>query len=579
MSAAARAHGAKALFRFRARILSGIFVLFALLLIARLYFVQVINGQNYARDAMGQYAAIAPDTEDRGDIFLTREDGEYVAGAVMQSGWRIAVVPKDIEDPAATFEKIDAATKIDRERFFQSVAKTDDPYEEVAFRVNDDAAQAIRLQKIPGLLLVQDQWRLYPGNDLAAHVIGFVGYRGDRKEGVYGLERKWQDVLARSAASHYVNPFAEIFTNIGELLANDPNEQRGDVITSIEPAVQKQLEDAIEDIRARYAPRTAGGIVMDPRSGEILALAARPSFDPNTYNTVADAAVFVNPIVESIYEMGSIMKPLTMAAGIDTAAVSPTTTYEDKGFVMKSGKRVSNFDKKARGVVNMQEVLNQSLNTGASFVVDRMGQDTFADYIRSYGLGEKTGIDLPNEATGSLQALSTNSDVDFASASFGQGLAVSPIAMVRGLSVLANAGKLPNPHVTTAIRHRSGVVKDIPQREQREVLKPDTTETLTRMLVKVYDTALLGGELKQEHYSIAAKTGTAQIAIPGGGGYYEGRYLHSFFGYFPAYEPRFIVFLFAVEPQREIYASHTLAKPFLDIAKFLINYYEVPPDR
>lgn len=569
----------KSRFVFRARFLSIIFILAAALLAARLYFIQVVHGSDYERDAMSQYVESVPDTEDRGDIFFKKKDGALVAAAVMQSGWRIAIQPKDIPGAEAVYAKLNSITSIDRERFFGSAAKKDDPYEEVAFRVSEEAASAIRKEKIPGVLLVQDKWRYYPGGSLAAHAIGFVGYQGDKKVGVYGLERYWQDTLAKKAGGLYVNPFAEIFANIGEILASDPASKRGDVITSIEPAVEQRLEGALDAVMEKYTPKLSGGIVMDPRTGKIIALAARPAFDPNIYNTVANTEVFKNSLVENIYEMGSIMKPLTLAAALDAGVITPATTYNDKGYVMKSGKRISNFDGKGRGVVDMQEILNQSLNTGAVFAADRLGNDRFTKYIKSFGLGEESGIDFQNEATGFIQALDKGSDVDYASASFGQGIAVSPIEMIRALSTLANAGMLPQPRVVSAVRYESGIVRSIGVPPQRRVLKPETAETMATMLTKVFDKALLNGELKQEHYSIAAKTGTAQIAIPGGGGYYGDRYLHSFFGFFPSHDPKFIVFLYAVEPQKEIYASRTLARPFMDIAKFLINYYNIPPDR
>ncbi len=560
----------------RARILSFFFILGALLLVVRLYFLQVIHGAEYERDAMGQYVEPAPDTQDRGDIFFKKKDGGLVAGAVMQAGWRIAIQPKDIEDPEAAYAKLNAITPIDHERFFASTAKKTDPYEEVAFRVSDADAGTIRDEHIPGVLPVQDQWRYYPADTLAAHVIGFVGYQGDKRVGVYGLERSWQETLVRTTSGLYVNPFAEIFANIQALLS-DPGTVHGDVITTIEPSVQQNLEDALDGVMKTYEPKLAGGIVMDPHTGEIIAMAARPAFDPNTFNTASNTAVFTNPLVESAYEMGSIMKPLTIGAAIDTGAITPATTYDDKGFVMKSGKKISNFDGKGRGTVSMQEVLNQSLNTGAVFAVDAMGHNTFSRYVHAYGLGEKTGIDLPGEATGLIRAIDSGTDVDYASGAFGQGIAVSPIEMTRALAVLANDGALPWPHVVSAVRYESGVVKSIPLPPQKQILKPATADTMADMLSIVYDKALLGGELKLEHYSIAAKTGTAQIAGPGG--YLSDAYLHSFFGYFPAHDPRFIVFLFALEPQKEIYASHTLARPFFGIAKFLINYYNIPPDR
>lgn len=565
--------------RLRLRLLSGGFVFIALLLGVRLYFVQIVHGSEYSQDAIGQYVEEGPDASDRAKIFFTNKDGTLLAAAVMQQGWRIAITPKDIIDAEAAFATLSAITPVDRDRFMASAAKKSDPYEEVAFHLDDAAAQAIRAKKLAGVLLVQDQWRLYPAHQLAAQTIGFVGYKGDAKVGLYGLERSWQDTLALQSDGRAVNPFAEIFANLGAALSLDPASHEGSIITSIEPSVQRQLEDTLQGVMKTYTPKFAGGIIMDPKTGEIYAMATHPAFDPNTYNLVTDPATFSNSLVEGRYEMGSIMKPLTMAAGIDSGAVTPQTTYNDTGCITKSGKKVCNFDFKARGVVPMQEVLNQSLNLGASFVSDKTGHDVFAQYVRAYRLGEKTGIDLPNEVTGDIRSLSTGSDVDYASASFGQGFAVSPIEMIRALSILADGGKLPSPHVVTGIRYESGITRSITPGASPQVLKPETAETVSRMLVTVFDDALLHGALKQEHYSVAAKTGTAQIGIPGGGGYYTDRFLHSFFGYFPAHDPKFIVFLFAVEPHGAEFASATLARPFGEIEKFLINYYDIPPDR
>ncbi len=563
----------------RVRILSGFFVLCAVILIARLYFVQIVHGEAYRADATGQYVAPDPDTDDRGAIYFSGAGGALVPAAVTAHGWRIAISPKDLEGTAATYDALARIIPIDRERFFASAGKSSDPYEEVAFRVTDTDAQTIRRLKLPGVILVQDSWRFYPGKTLAAQSLGFIGYKGDTRTGLYGLERSWQDTLAISTDNRSVNPFAEIFANISSALSLDPSSHQGDIIATIDPAVQQALEDQLDVIMRTYSPKIAGGIVMDPRSGEIIAMGARPTFDPNTFNLEKNPAVYSNPLVEGRWEMGSIMKPLTMVKGIDSGAVSATTTYNDTGCITRSGKKVCNFDFKARGVVPMQEILSQSLNVGATFVAEKIGHTDFARYVQSLGMGEKTGIDLPNEVSGDIRALSRNSDVDFASASFGQGFAVSPIEMIRALSVLADKGAMPKPHVVRAIRYESGITRSLSTSDQTQVVRPESAETVTRMLVQVYDTALLKGVLKQEHYSIAAKTGTAQIGIPGGGGYYTDRYLHSFFGYFPAYEPRFIVFFFALEPHGVEYASASLAHPFSDLSQFLIHYYDIPPDR
>ncbi|MBX4209586.1 hypothetical protein KW799_02770, partial [Candidatus Parcubacteria bacterium] len=268
-----------------------------------------------------------------------------------------------------------------------------------------------------------------------------------------------------------------------------------------------------------------------------------------------------------------------MAAGIDAGVVKPETVYDDTGFILVNGAKISNFDGKARGMTSMQKVLNESLNVGMAFVAKKLGNDAVTKYLTSYGLGEETGIDMPGEVRGQIANLKSPRDLEHVTAAFGQGIAISPIETIRALSSLGNGGFLPNPHLVKRIEYASGGVKTPSYDNTKRVIDPETSETITRMLVNVVDTSLLGGTVKLPHYTVAAKTGTAQMAKEDGRGYYDDRYLHSFFGYFPAYKPQFIIFLFTVYPKGAQYASHTLTQPFIDLTKFLINYYEVPPDR
>ncbi|HEY4494617.1 MAG TPA: penicillin-binding transpeptidase domain-containing protein, partial [Candidatus Paceibacterota bacterium] len=272
-------------------------------------------------------------------------------------------------------------------------------------------------------------------------------------------------------------------------------------------------------------------------------------------------------------------KPLTIAAGIDKGVIKRDSTYDDTGFLLLNGKRISNFDGKARGRVSMQEILNQSLNIGAATVALKVGSEDFIRYFTSFGLGERTGIDQPNEQKGQIKNLSSGREIEQATASYGQGIALSPIATIRAMSILANGGFLIRPHIVKEINYTDGTVEKIDAGTPVPVIKKETTEEVTKMLVEVVDTALRKGEVKMDRYSIAAKTGTAQIADETNGGYYSDRYLHSFFGYFPAYSPRFIIFLYHKYPKGAQYASETLTNPFIELAKFLIAYYEIPPDR
>ena len=186
---------------------------------------------------------------------------------------------------------------------------------------------------------------------------------------------------------------------------------------------------------------------------------------------------------------------------------------------------------------------------------------------------------MPNETYGLIQNLKSPRDVEYATASFGQGIAITPMATVRALAALGNGGKLITPHIATKIEYQDGTFKDIVYPEGDQVFKKETSEEISRMLTTVVDKALSHGTQKQEHFSVAAKTGTAQIANPNGGGYYDDRYLHSFFGYFPSYDPQYLILLYTVEPKGVKYASETLTEPFMELTKFLLNYYNVPPDR
>src|SRR5690606_4646376 len=213
---------------------------------------------------------------------------------------------------------------------------------------------------------------------------------------------------------------------------------------------------------------------------------------------------------------GSIIKPLTVAAGLDSGAITPQSTYYDAGSMTLNGRTFSNYDGKARGLVSIQEILNQSLNTGVAHIVQQMGKGKFAEYMLDFGLGEETGIDLPNETHGLVSNLESPRDIEYATASFGQGIAMTPIETVRALATLGNGGKLINPHLVTRIDYKLGGSKKVTPGPERQVISKETSEEITRMLVKVVDTALLGGTVKMDRYSIAAKTGTAQIAKPNG---------------------------------------------------------------
>lgn len=563
----------------RIRIVTVLCVLVAFVIIGRLYVLQVVRGDMYIAKADAQFVEPSQPLMNRNAIYFSKVDGLPGLAANLSTGFALAINPSRITDKEATYKAITEVLPIPRDTFMARAAVPGSKYAKLAEHLDSTLGIELQKRKIPGVIIEEDRWRTYPGGSLAAHALGFVAYNGDVEEGRYGLERYYEQTLARSEENLYKNFFVELFGGVQDIL--DGKKQSGDLVTTIEPTVQGELERTLAAYAKEWNPRFSGGIIMDPKTGEVYAMAVDPTFDLNAFTTVKDPRTFSNPMVESVYEMGSIMKPLTIAAGLDSGAITPQTTYNDTGTQKIDDKTINNFDGVARGVVPIQEILSQSLNIGTAFVANKMGKETMREYfLNRFKLHVETGIDLPGEVHGLTSNLTQNaSQVEYATASFGQGIAVTPIATVRALAALANGGKLVTPHLVRAIHYDSGLNRTLAWGNETQVLEPETALEVSRMLTKVVDEALLKGELKLEHYSVAAKTGTAQIADPTEGGYYTDRFLHSFFGYFPSYDAKFIVFLFALEPKGATYASQTLARPFSALTQFLINYYNVPPDR
>lgn len=569
----------------RIKVLSFFIVFFAVILVGKLFIVQVVRSASYADRADRQYFTPSSDIFERGNIFFTRRDGVQVSGATQASGFKIAISPREIIDPEKAYESLATILDFDHDSFLLKASKSNDPYEEIANRMTKETADKVIALKVPGVHIYKQKWRFYPGGSMAAHTLGFVGFQGNELSGRYGLERQYNNILAKGGDTPYVNFFAEVFSNIRANLSSEDEARSGDIVTTIEPEVQDFLSQKLSEVATKYNTDSIGGIIMNPQDGSIYALDAKPSFNPNEYSLVKNINVFTNPLAENVFEFGSIVKPLVMASALDKGVLTANTTYEDKGYVIVDGnKQINNFDKKGRGPgTTMQEVLNQSLNTGMVFVFHKLGKQSMYDYMLSYGINEKTGIDLPNETSGLISGLTSNlkntREIEYANAAFGQGIALTPLEITRALASLGNGGNLVVPHIVKEIKYNDGLKKDLSYPTTRVKISEKTSEEITRMLVTVMDKSLKGGLAKLPHYSVAVKTGTAQVAKPGGGGYYDDRHTHSFFGYFPAYDPRFIVFLYAINPKGVPYASQTWADPFLDITKFLLNYYEVQPDR
>lgn len=566
-------------FLLRIRVLSGFVILAGLFLITRLFFIQSVNSDYYIAKADGAYVD-TPDSFDRGLIYFEKKDGTRISAASVMTSYILAIKPKDIVDPEDLYNKINEIYPIDKEAFLKKAEKENDPYEEIVKRVPKDVRDKIMDLDLLGVQMPRHKWRFYPGESLAAHTVGFMAYKGDEIAGRYGIERFYNETLSRDKEDVEVNIFAEIFSSFYNEKYSTSKSERADIVTTIEPVVQNFMEQELTRTMKKFGSEAANGIIINPQNGEIIAIAHVPSFDLNNFGKVEDATEYSNPLVENVFEFGSVVKPLVIAAALDADVISAETPFYDPGFVQVEDKKIENFDKKGRGQTTMQTVLAESLNTGMVYSMRALGKSRFRDYMLAYGIGERSGVDLPNESKGLVSNLQSPRELEYATASFGQGISFNPVVLVRVLSAMSNGGYMVQPHVVKKFEYINGEAKEVVYSKQdgKKVLKDGTSEKISRMLVSIVDNTLGGGKYKMPGHSIAAKTGTAQIPNPRGGGYIEGKNLHSFFGYFPAYDPKFLVYISNTAPVAR-FASETLTEPFMNIANFLINYYEIPPDR
>jgi len=566
-------------FLIRIRIISATVILVGVFLIVRLFFIQSVNKDIYIAEAGEAYVQSA-DSFDRGTIYFEKKDGTRISAATVMTSYILVIKPKDIKDKDLTYQKINEIYPIDKEEFIAKASKENDPYEEVDKKIPKDIRDKIMALDLPGVEMPRHKWRFYPGENLAAQTLGFMAYKGDEITGRYGLERFYNSSLSRGEEDIQINIFAELFSNISNS-SYENSEKKADIVTTIEPVVQNFVEQELERTMKKFGSEAANGIVINPQNGEIIAMAHLPSFDLNNFGSVGDASLYRNPLVENVFEFGSVVKPLVIAAALDAGVLSADTPFYDPGFVQVEDKKIENFDKKGRGQTTMQEVLSQSLNTGMVYSMRQLGKNRFRDYMISYGIGDKSLIDLPNEAKGLVSNLKSPRELEYATASFGQGISFSPIVLVKALSAMINDGYLIQPHIVKRLEYIDGKSEDIifKKEDAKRIYKDGTSEKIAKMMISIVDNSLGGGKYKMPGHSIAAKTGTAQIPDPRNGGYIQGKNLHSFIGFFPAYDPEFLIFISNTAPVGARFASETLTEPFMNITHFLINYYEIPPDR
>ncbi len=528
-----------------------------LFLIFNVYNVQIKKGAYYLTKAEMQEEASGGFEAPRGNIYFLDKNSNSVQAAMNKDYPAVYAVPVEVQasgEPVASYaEKLSPITGVSIEELKGKFNKENDKYELIIEKASSQQTAEIKNLNLKGIYISSRLLRFYPFGDLAAHVLGFLDYSKGLAEGKYGLELYFNDLLSGKNGG----------MKSGKLFSAESGE---DLILTIDPNIQTEAEEIIKNLIKQYDAEAGSAIVQDPKTGKVLAMAAFPNFDPNNYSK-SDISAFLNPTVQSLYEPGSVFKLITMAAGIDSGKITPDTTYTDTGSFTANGKTIKNWDLKANGLQTMANVIEKSINTGAVFAQRKTGQDVFYNYLVKFGFSEKTQISLPGEVRGNLNNLKSpnGKDIDFATASYGQGVAVTPIELAGAVSALANGGILMKPVI---------LANDQPK-EIRRAISSDTARKVAEMMVSAVKINRIADI---PNYSVAGKTGTAFVPDFGGKGYTD-KVINTYAGFAPAFDPRFVIVVRLDKPSGSPLAGQTVVPAFRELAQFILNYYNVAPDK
>ncbi len=562
-----------------------LFIILFLFLGYRLYNIQVKENLKFVNQAEALHDTTTILPPNRGLIYFQDKNKEYIPVAINKKYDSLYAIPKEIENPEEASELLSKIIPLSYEQIFSRLNKADDPYEPLLKKIeDDDLIDNIQNAQIKGIYLEEESYRYYPLGSSAAQVIGFVGETDDGLiKGRYGLESYYDTILSGKKGI-----FMGIKDALGRLVRSNFSEEEKTIQgLSIETTIDKNIQFAtdriLEDL-IKYREASKGTIiVMEVKTGRILALANIPTFNLNDFSDIENYSIFRNFATEERYEPGSVIKPFTMAVGLDIDKVTPDTTYIDKGYYEVGGFHLTNYRNEVHGKSTMRDVLERSINTGAIFVSEKVGSENLRKYFKKFGFADTTGIDLPLEVSGDLSNLEypKSNPTYSATASYGVGISVTPMELLKAYTAIANKGHLVTPYLVESTRDKAGnrttlmlteSLSDFPQ-----VIKQETAETLTSMLIGVIENGF-GGNAKVKGYSLAGKTGTSFVALKDKKGYSDD-VIHTFVGFFPASNPKYIVLVKMDRPQwgKEA-ASYTVTLAFREVEQFLINYYNIPPD-
>lgn len=550
-----------------------------LVLMGRLGWLQLIQGDRLRAEALDIRTRDVPVEAKRGAI-LDRNGNELATSVSVDS---VYAFPPQIkkDNKRKTADMVAEALGMDKEDVYKKLT------EDVGFvwlmrRIDYESSEKLRALKadeanrskglMDGIELVEESKRFYRQDALAAHLLGFVG---DDNQGLTGFESTYDDEL-RGKPGHIIAEKDAVGRSIPEAVHKYiPPVTGNNLVLTIDQTIQFFVERELDKIVDTYHPKLAVIILMNPKNGEILAMGSRPSFNPGNWQDYPQSIWDHNPAVGYNYEPGSTFKIITAASAMQEGAVHLGDTFYDPGFISVMGRTIQCWADGGHGAQNFPEVCQNSCNPGFVTIGLRLGKDKFYNYINAFGLTQETGINLPGEEVGIQRPKDEATDLDIATMSIGQSIAVTPVQLICATSAVANEGVLLKPKLIKAITDPDGkVLKEFKTEQVRQVLSKDTAQTLMQLLTDVVRKGT-GKNAFVDGYGAAGKTGTAQVVGPGG--YVDGKYVASFMGFAPADDPEIAALVMVAEPSGGNYFGSQVAAPaFKAIALDTLRYLRVP---
>lgn len=554
----------------RYRVTLFLFVFGFLMVIGKLFYWQVVRAEELSQMGQTQYGRNIRLLPQRGEI----KTADGFAIAANKISYLVFANPKEIKDKDYVVNRLAKTLSLDIASVSATISQ-DRFWVAIKNKVDNKTKEEVEKLKLPGVGFEEQYVRFYPEASMAAQLIGFVG-KDDLGEdkGYFGLEGYYERQLKGKVgiATQIHDAFGRpILARIN----NNATEINGRTLSlTIDRTLQYILEKKLKYGIDTYGAAGGMAAVLDPKTGNILAMASFPSFDPRSFAEF-DSSLYRNPFISNEFEPGSTFKALIMASAIDAGAVTP----EEKcpiceGPVEIGGYSIKTWNGQYRKNISMIETIQHSDNIGMVYVSQQLGLERMMSYIKKFGIGQRTGIDLQGESVPNIRPSDSWYPIDVATASFGQGITVTPIELLMGFASIANEGQRMEPHLVSGIQTAEGETIQIAPKVIENTISPKTAKAMTEILVNAVDQ----GEAKfakPKGYRIAGKTGTAQIPVAGH--YDPNETIASFIGFAPADDPKFAMLVIIDRPTTSIYGAETAAPIFFDIAKDLFIYYKISP--